>query len=600
MEESPDNRSVGETSYMGKWLSINLTEEKCQIHETDLSLLEKYIGGKGLGFAILDKIAPAPDPYGEDNPLIFVNGPFTGTKIQTSGRTTLVTKSPLTGSILDTHCGGHFGPQLKAAGFDYIVIVGKATRPVTLHITNKKIEFLCAKHLAGKGIFYTNDRLLEQCPGINPSVACIGPAGENLLKISCIGVDKHRQFGRGGAGAVMGSKNLKAIVVDGDLPVVYHDPESFKNQNKALSKSILKNPSIKFRRKKGTMLWVRRAQELEILPTRNFQQGQFDKFEDLTSETARQQLNWKDTSCFNCAIRCSKWARFDSHELEGPEYETAAYLGSGCEISDIKEVAITNELCNDLGLDTISAGVTCSFAMECYEKKLLPAWDGPELNWSDAKAQRQLLRLMVERKGVGSIFADGTREAALKIGKNSHDFAINVFGMELSGVNPMGSLIMGVVLSVADFASHTRLWCIEQDMGEDFKAADIPAVIARGIDETNIRNSLVVCDFVPENLEALAVVLNAATGMNQTATSLQEIGTRITHLARSYNIRNGRKSNDDVLPGRFFNEVSLSGLMKGQKLDKTFFSSLVQDYYKLRDWDVNGMPSKSVLTDYSL
>lgn len=577
-------------AYTGRWVKIDLTTKTYEINKTDRTLVENYIGGKGLGFAILDETAPAPEALGEDNPLIFVNGPFTGTEIQTSSRTTLVTKSPLTNSILDTHCGGHFGPQLKAAGFDYMVIVGKAKSWVYLHVTQGGVEFLSAEHLTGKGIFFTNDWLVNSHPGTDPRVACIGPAGENISKIACIGVDKHRQFGRGGAGAVMGSKNLKAIVVDGDLRVNYHDEKKFKQLNKILTKDILNSPSVKFRRKKGTMLWIRRAQELQMLPTRNFKECRFNDFEKITSETAREELNWKDTGCFNCAIRCSKWARFDDHEVEGPEYETTAYLGSGCMVSDIKEVAIANELCNDLGMDTISVGVTASFAMECYEKKLLDHWDGLDLSWGNGEALHQLIHLMAERKGVGAIFSDGTKCAAQSIGKRSEDFAINTFGMELSGVNPKGSLMMCLVLSVADFASHTRLWCLESDMGQEFSIDDIPATVAHGIDTVNIRNSLVICDFVPEGLKPLSEVLNAATGFEHTADSLLSIGTQITNLAREYNLRNGRKHTDDTLPNRFFNEESLSGFMEGEKLSRSLLKSLVQQYYKLRNWNQNGEP----------
>lgn len=577
-------------SYTGKWLKIDLASETYEINQTDQALVKEYIGGKGLGFAILDRIAPAPQALGEDNPLIFVNGPFTGTGIQTSARTTLVTKSPLTNSILDTHCGGHFGPQLKAAGFDYMIITGKAKAWIYLRVTKDGVELKSAEQLIGKGIFHTNDWLINNHPGHDPRVACIGIAGENLSKLACIGVDKHRQFGRGGPGAVMGSKKLKAIVVDGELKVDYHNEEKFKQLNKKLTKDILDNPNVKYRRQKGTMLWVRRGQGLGVLPARNFKECGFDDFEKISSETAKEELNWKDTGCFNCAIRCSKMATFDGHEVEGPEYETTAYLGSGSMINDIKQVAIANELCNDLGMDTISVGVTTSFAMECYEKKLLDKWSGLDLSWGNADAQQQLIKLMAQREGVGAVFADGTKCAAEIIGRGSEDFAINTFGMEHSGVNPKGSLVMCLVLAVADFASHTRLWYLDTDMADGATIDDIPATVARGIDEVNVRNSLVICDFVPEGVKRLAEMLNAATGYEYTEDSLLAIGSKITNLARAYNLRNGRSHTDDTLPNRFFDEEHLAGFMKGKKLDFAFFESLVQKYYKTRNWNQYGEP----------
>ncbi|MBL7104948.1 MAG: aldehyde ferredoxin oxidoreductase family protein [Bacteroidales bacterium] len=581
-------------SYTGKYIHINLTTNEHFIGKTDKKLIEKYIGGKGLGFALLEKLAPNPDPFGPENPLIFANGPFTGTKVQTSARTALVTKSPLTNSILDSHCGGNFGPRLKAAGYDYMIITGKADKPVYIYLNENSVGIFYANDLWGKGIFATTDYLLHRHPGINPRVAAIGQAGENLSKIACIGVDKHRQYGRGGAGAVMGSKNLKAIVVDGNTPIKYFDEKKFKEVNLRLTKEILDNEGVKFRRVKGTMKCVRSGQENEYLPTKNYQLVQFDDFEKISSETAREELNWEDTSCFNCSIKCSKLARWDGHEIEGPEYETTAFLGSGSMVNSIKDVAWANELCNDLGMDTISTGVTCSFAMECYEKGVIDGWNGLEMDWGNAGAQRELIELMAHRKGVGEIFADGTRIAAQKIGKGSEEYAINTFGMELSGINPKGSLTMGVVFAVADFASHTRLWIAEVEMGTDFTIEDIPQAVADGLDTINVRNSLVICDFVPLGLDQLAELLNAATGSNHTEKSLMEVGTRLTNLARKYNLRNGRSYKDDTLPGRFFNEESLSGFMRGKKLDRGYFSSIVQKYYKLRGWNEKGEPTEVI------
>ncbi|MCF8369824.1 MAG: aldehyde ferredoxin oxidoreductase family protein [Bacteroidales bacterium] len=587
-------------SYTTKYLHIDLTSKTREIGEVDPELLRNYIGGKGLGFALLDKIAPNPDPLGPENPLIFVNGPFTGTKIQTSARTTLVTKSPLTNSILDTHCGGRFGPALKRAEIDYVVVTGKSDKPVYVYISDIIVDFFDADDLWGKGIFETTDILTERHPYKEPHVAAIGPGGENLSKIACIGIDKHRQFGRGGAGAVMGSKNLKAIVADGDTEIVYHNPEQFKELNLQFARDVTGNEGVKFRRIKGTMKTIRQVQEAEILPTKNHQLVQYDDFEKISSEAAREELNWKDTSCYNCGIRCSKWAEWDGHKIEGPEYETTAFLGSGSMVNSIKDVAWANELCNDLGLDTISTGITCSFAMECYEKGLIDDWKGLRMEWGNAEAQRQLIEMMAYRKDLGELFADGTRDAAAKVGKGSEAFAINTYGMELSGINPKGSLTMGLMFAVADFASHTRLWLAETQAGPDFTLEDMPQAVADGLDEVNVRNSLVICDFVPLGLNRLAELLNAATGSKHTEKSLMEVGARLTHLARRYNLRNGRTYKDDTLPDRFFDEESLAGFMRGKKLDREFFKSLVQKYYKLRGWNEKGIPGPDVLHKYGL
>lgn len=587
-------------SYTHKCLYVDLSSRRCEIKDSDPQLLTEYIGGKGIGFALLEKLAPNPDPFGPDNPLIFANGPFTGSKVQTSARTALVTKSPLTGSILDTHCGGYFGPRLKAAGFDYVVITGKSQSPVYLYITDEKTEILDASDLWGKGAFFTNDELQRRHPGTEPRAAVIGQAGENLSKMACISVDKHRQYGRGGAGAVMGSKNLKAILADGKMPITYARPEDFEELNKAATKDVLNHAGVKFRRIKGTMKCIRSGQGYEFLPVKNFQEVVSDRFEEISSETTREVLNWKDTACFGCSIRCSKFARWDDHEIEGPEYETTAFLGSGCLVFNIKDVAWANELCNDLGLDTISTGVTMSFAMECYEKGLVDHWDGLRLEWGNAEAQREMIHKMAMRQGIGELFSDGSRAAAQRIGKNSADFAINIYGMEMSGVNPKGCLTMGVVLSVADFASHTRLWMTEQEMGPDFTIEDIPESVASGLDEINARNCLVVCDFLPLGLSRLAPLLNAATGLERTEESLRDLGAKLTHLARRYNIRNGRSYTDDRMPERFFQEEMLAGFMRGRKVEKEFFNDLIQKYYKVRNWSDKGEPTPAILAKYDL
>ena len=222
------------------------------------------------------------------------------------------------------------------------------------------------------------------------------------------------------------------------------------------------------------------------------------------------------------------------------------------------------------------------------------------MTWGNAEAQRELIKQMAFRKGIGSIFSDGTRVAARKIGKGSEDYAINTYGMELSGINPKGSLTMGVMFAVADFASHTRLWIAEQELGPDFRIEDIPQAVADGIDTVNVRNSMVICDFVPLGLDKLAELLNAATGSNHTEKSLMEAGARLTHLARRYNLRNGRKNTDDTLPGRFFNEESLAGFMRGKKLDREYFNSILQKYYRLRGWNENGEPTPVVMEKFGL
>jgi aldehyde:ferredoxin oxidoreductase len=586
-------------AYMNKYLSVDLGTGKIDEGELDPKLAEEYVGGKGMGLKLLSDLAPDVDALSPENLLIFVTGPLTGTMVQTSARSALVTKSPLTNGFLDSHAGGHFGPALKRAGYDYVIIRGKSAKTVYLHITPDGTEIVGGEEFKGKGIFDTEKTLRERYPGSR--VASIGPAGENQVLFACIGCDLYRQFGRGGAGAVMGSKNLKAVVVEGKEKITYADDEGFRTLALKLTEDVRSHPNAKRRFDLGTMMWIRMGQEIGgFLPTRNYQKGLFDDYERITAETMKRELNWKSVGCFNCVIKCSKLAKWDGYELEGPEYETTAFLGSGCEIGDAKTISMSNLLCDDLGLDTISMGVTCSFAMECYEKGLLKETDGLELTFGNGEAQHDLIRKVARREGIGDLFANGTRLASKAIGQGSEYFAINTYGMELSGVNIKGCMSMGLALATSDFASHTRLWTATDEMNDNLSIEILPKYVTRGQDDINIRNSLVVCDFLPFGLDRLAPVLSKATGIEFDPERLMFIGERIHNLARVYNLRNGRTGKDDTLPERFFQEEMIAGLLKGQVMTREFFGELLQKYYAFRRWDDEGIPTTAKLRELGL
>ncbi len=582
-------------SYQNKYLSIDLTNGTVETGEPDPAELEKFLGGKGLGLSLLCKLDESKDALDPGNPLIFLTGPLTGTTMTTSNRSCVVTRSPLTGGFLDSHAGGKYGTAIKGAGYDYIIIKGKSDKPVYIHVTPEGTEILDADGLWGKGCFETEDIIKESHP--KAEIASIGPAGENLVRFACISTDKSRQFGRGGAGAVMGSKNLKALVIEGRELTNYHNSDKFRELSKALTKDVLAHPGKVKRHDLGTMMWVRMGHEDgRFLPTRNFQKGQFDEYEKITSEAMKKELGgWKNTGCFNCAIQCSKVAIWDGYEFEGPEYETTAYLGSGCEIGDAKAVAKANYMCDDLGLDTISAGVTISFAMEAADKGLLSDEDNASIKFGSIESLHETLRKIAYREGIGDILAEGTRLASRKIGKGSEYFAIQIGGMELSGVNPLGSYSMALALATSDFASHTRLWSCSDEMAGNLELDTLPNYIAAGQDDVNIRNCLIACDFLPFGLDRLAPLVEEATGFNTTKESLLAIGERVHNLAREYNMRTGRTHDDDILPGRFHEEESIAGLMEGQRIPRELFESQLQDYYKLRGWDEKGRPTRETL-----
>lgn len=578
-----------------RYLEVDLSERKFREGTLDSQRLCKFIGGKGVGLSLLVEQDRSNDPFDPENPLIFVTGPLTGTLLQTSARSALVTRSPLTGNFLDSHAGGHFGPALRRAGWDYLTIHGAADKPVYLSITPQGVEIKDASFLWGKDIFETEKILKEAHPGSR--VASIGPAGENRVRFAAIGTELYRQFGRGGGGAVMGSKNLKAVVVSGNERIQYFDEEKFKELARQLVEELKVHPNAKRRYDLGTMMWIRMGQEIgHFLPTRNFQKGQFDYYENITAETCRKELGWESVGCFGCAIiRCAKFARWNGKELEGPEYETTAFLGSGCELKSAEEVATANWLCDKLGLDTISSGVVISYAMECAERGLLSKEDNARIRFGSSEAVNSLIEEIAYRKGIGDILAEGTRRAAKEIGKGSEYFAMHIGGMEISGVNPLGCYSMGLSLATADFGSHTRFWSATDEMNENLKLEALPLYIKNGLDDINARNSMIVCDFLPFGMDRLAPFLQAATGFDYTPEELMLIGERIHSLSRLYNLKTGRTHADDTLPDRFFEEVSFAGLMEGKKVSRDFFESQVQEVFSLRGWDKEGRPLPETL-----
>ncbi len=440
-------------SYGGLWgrlLFVDLSTERFWMEEPPSTLWEQFGGGKGVGLKVLYDRALHASPFSPENLLVFMTGPVTGTPVPTSGRSCVVFKSPLTFSAVDSHVGGFFGPALKGAGVDGVVIQGRAREPVFLHITAQGVALHEAGELWGKGILATHQILGERFP--KGQIAAIGPAGENLVRYACIGHRCFRQFGRGGAGAVMGAKKLKALVVEGEKRPPLARGEEFKRLNRDLALALQSHPLRKRREELGTAMWVRMAQEAGFLPTRNFKFGQFAGFEGITAEAMKQKLSWRPTACYNCSIRCAKLARWDGMELEGPEYETAAFLGANVEVGDVQALAQANLLCDDLGLDTISTGVVLGFAFEAAEQGLLNLTG----KFGDAQRVLELIPKIAHRDGIGDLLAEGTRIAAQKLGKEAETLAIQIGGLELSGVNPLGCASMALALATADFASHTR------------------------------------------------------------------------------------------------------------------------------------------------
>ena len=582
---------------MNKGLHIDLSSRTVEFTTLKQEFLEQFLGGKGLGLAMMVEMGfVRQGPFDPENPLLFVTGPLTGSLVNTSARSVLVTKSPLTGSFLDSNIGGHWGPQLKRAGLDYVLITGKSDRPVFLHITPGGVAFEDAGRLWGRGKFETETLLKQRYPGSR--VACIGPAGERLVRFACIGTEYHRQFGRGGSGAVMGSKKLKALVVQGNEKIQYHDPDLVKRLSSQLAKDVTVHPNRLLRKEKGTVMWVRWGQELgRFLPVRNCREVQFEDYEAISSENMKRVLNWKSAGCFNCAILCAKKSRWDERSLEGPEYETVGWLGSNCGIGDPKAIAEANILADDLGMDTISLGAGIAFAMEAFERGILDSGEtgGLELRFGNTSAWFEMIRRIAYRDGLGDLLADGVSRASSHIGRGSAEFALHIGGMEISGVNIKGAASMGLGLATADFASHTRVWSATAEMNGELTFDNTPAFIKQCQDEVNTRDSLVICDFLPFGNDRLAELYSAVTGMPASQATLEKAGERISNLARLFNIATGRTRADDTLPGRFLNEPHEAGLFAGKVLTIEIFDRWLDMYYRERGWGADGVPGKEIL-----
>jgi aldehyde:ferredoxin oxidoreductase len=594
--------------YTGKYLDVNLSTDKILELPTDLKLAEQFIGGKGFGAKLLyDTLKPGIDPLSSNNLILFMTGPLSGTSVQTSGRWCVVTKSPLTGIYLDSQIGGKFGHRLKRSGFDFIMVRGKAETPCYLEVSSDRVTLHSASDLWGKGTYKTEEILKTRHKG--SEVASIGPAGENLVTYASIMTDRTHMAGRGGAGAVMGSKNLKAIITSGSQKIETVNPDVFKTLTRAFTKKVRENPGVKRRHEIGTVMWVKMSNDAGFLPTRNFQSGVFKGADAISGERMRDEFVVGHTACYRCAIACGKTTRFEEGkfsglEVDGPEYETSALMGASCGIDDLGAIAKSNQICDDLGLDTITAGGTIAFAMECNEKDILDQTDVNDLKFGNAEAQHEMLNLIAYRKGVGDLFAGGSLTAANAISQNSSEFAVQVKGLELAGIEPRGSFGMALAYSTSDRGGcHQRCWTPTAELSGTLKRFNFEGVakfVKENQDERAVCYSLVLCDFLPFTITEMVEMLNAATGFSYTPESYLLTGERIWNLTRLFNTREGITAKNDVLPARFYKEEAPEGDPKGQKIDLIGFEKTKSEYYNLRGWDSNGIPTKEKLESLAL
>ena len=603
----------------GKILRVNLTDEQISVEAIDPQTAKDLIGGRGWSIKYLyDEVDPGVDPLAPENKLIFATGPLTGTPAPTGNRFMVTTKAPLTGAISCSNSGGQFPTEMKRTGFDLFIFEGKARRPVYVWVNDGEAEIRPAGHLWGQDVPHTEDMLLEETDP-KAKVACIGPAGEHLVRIAAIMNDKHRAAARSGVGAVMGSKNLKAVVVRGTREVPLAEPEAMRELCRTVRKKV--NADVKkgsSLREYGTAYVPIVTNEIGILPTRNFQTGVFEGVEGITGIVLTEKYLIRPKPCHGCPIACGRLTVVKTPEQyrgegEGPEYETIASLGSACGIGDMAAVTKANYLCNELGLDTISAGVTIACAMELYEKGILPQEDvGMALHFGDAGAVLDLIQKMAHREGFGDLLAEGSYRLAEKYGHP--ELSITAKKQEFPGYDPRGAKGMGLLYATSNIgASHMAGDLAYMEVFGTPKKLD-PLTIERKpwyikhfedlftiIDAAGLCVFLSIrylCDPDYEVMPTrMAEMFNLATGADYTAESLMQAGERIYNLERMFLLKAGFTRKDDTLPKRMLEEPLPEGPAKGHVVE---LDVMLPEFYQLRGWDENGVPTDAKLEELGL
>lgn len=600
--------------YKGKLLHIDLTKETTKTIPLPEAILKKYIGGRGLGAKLYwDLIPPGVDPLSPQNVFMVLSGPVGGALVPGSGKHVLVTKSPASGGWLDTYSSGRMTAEMKFAGYDGLIITGRASRPVFVLIEDDKVEIRDAEPFWGKGSFDTEDYLKEvfhpECGEI-----CIGPAGENLVKYACVNSEYFRQAGRGGAGAVMGSKNLKAVAVKGSGGIRCADINRLFELIQEHYKIFKVSPIGIARHRYGTPLTLNITHPAGMLPTRNFSTGQFERGIGTIDKDGVAQATTSDRACYGCPICCcSKFVEvnegpYKGTKLEGPEYETIGLLGSNLDIDYLPSIIKSNFLCDDLGLDTISAGNVIGFVMECMQKGLLTEKEtgGLDLRFGNHQAANELLDLIAYRKGFGSFCADGVRDMAKSIGRGSEDFAMHSKGLEFPAYDPRAGWGSTITYSTtARGGCHRRAWPpMKEVLGGvyPFTTEGKGQMVKELMDDNCIMHSLLVCDFqgkfIPLETHHFRDYFHAVTGWDYSVQDLYGRAEMIETLIRQINARDGFTAADDSLPKRVIEESHPEGPTKDRVVGAENFKKMKRDFYAVRGWDSDGNPTRETLDRY--
>ena len=608
------------SGWNGKTLRVNLTTGTSSVEPIPRDWLAEYVGGRGLGDRYLyEEVDPTVDPLAPENKLIFATGPLTGTPVPCGARYMVITKGALTNAITTSNSGGHWGPELKFAGYDVLIVEGKSPQPVYLFIHDDQVEIRDATKYWGQGVNYTEDNLRSELgiPGLR--IASIGQAGENLVRFACIMNDKHRAAGRSGVGTVMGSKNLKAIAVRGTSGVAVAQPEAFMKAVWEMRERMKDSPGRQSFAELGTAATIDMTQAFGGLPTNNFQKGQFDEYENLNGNTIKETRLVNNKACFACTIACGRVTRLEGENAdkylvnmhprnwkeanEGPEYESAWALGADTGVGDLDAVLKANWLCNDLGMDPISMGATLAAAMELYETGKIGDSDVEmPLKFGSPEALVRMTEATAYREGFGNELAEGSKRMGEKF--KDPDVFMGVKGQEFPAYDPRGFQGMGIAYATCNRgACHLRAWTpgIETSGNVDPHVPDGKSEwVVHEQHRTTAHDNTGVCLFVGAAngpLETLVPCTAAATGVDYALDDFVKIGERTWNLERLFNLKAGLTKADDSLPKRLLKEAHQDGPSAGVTVK---LEQMLPIYYQERGWNEDGVPTPEKLAELGL
>jgi len=587
--------------WTGDFLKIDLSKIKTAEETYDETLALNFLGGRGFAVKILwDTLKQGTDPLSPENKLIFATGPLTAIGLPNSGKLVVASKSPLTGGYGDGNIGTLAAVNMRRAGYDALIIEGKAQTPVILHIKDKVCEFVDAKDFWGLNSFETHEQLVKKYSR-TAGIVSIGPAGENLIKFATIVSQEGRAGGRPGMGAVMGSKNLKAIVIEGSSSIPLADPNEMKKLAADGYREVLAKPLYAFWKRQGTMSTVEWSQENSALPTFNYRQGVFDRAEEIGG-FAMEKIKIANRGCPQCNMTCGNVVKDSEGKDSELDYENVIMLGSNIGLGNLGQVATLNRMADELGFDSISLGNVLGFAMEASEKGLI----AEKIQWGQFEETKALINDIAYRRGLGAVLAEGVRAASAAIGNGSSDWAMHVKGLEVSGYDCHAAPGMALAYGTSSIGAHHKdAWVITWEIKagrENYDEEKVDYLIKTQLIRGGLFEALTVCRF-PYNslgfeLEWYQKYLRAATGVEFSLEQLNQISDRILNLMRAFWVREYKEKwtrDLDVPPMRWFKEPLTEGTLKGSVLVFKKYNDMLNTYYEKRGWNERGIPKKSTL-----